>query len=645
MAGLTASKDFGLFRYDQQATSGYPQITSQPQPQSVVQGSNATFTVEATGPALAFEWHFNGRTQVVAMTQTLVLTNAQPAQQGDYSVRVSNAVGWVESPAARLTVSYITNQPQNLAVVQGGDAWFKVGVTGAGPFSYQWQFNGGIISGAASNVLVLTNVQPACAGYYVAFASNAAGVLPSATAQLSVITRVRQVWADARDPGYSLALDPATNVCVAGSRAWLDATSDCITAKFTPGGARLWRAQYNGPGNGFDGLDYAFWFRGRLVASDQRGNTFVSACSKASGGPSDFDYATIKYDTNGSPVWIARLDGNPATETAAPSALALDPGGNVYVTGSGGSYTGDGYLTVKYDNDGNQLWVAHYTSADFATDLTVDGAGNAYVAGRNSVTVKYDPTGTPMWATSFGGYSWAIVLDSQTNVIVTGEAYGSGTDCDYLTAKYSSAGANLWTLRYPDSGLAFDAAWDVAVGPQDTLYVTGTSGTVKYSLAGNRLWVAAAGGRNIKLNAAGEAYVLDTTSASATGNDYSLKKLDKDGNLLWEARYGTAASDSAAALVLDNAGSVYVTGSAGTVRFLEQTCPPLRLATEFSPTNGMLRLTLTGEAGRFYAIQSSGDLSVWTNVATVVNNEGAATYSEPAPASLPRRFYRAVLVF
>jgi hypothetical protein len=139
--------------------------------------------------------------------------------------------------------------------------------------------------------------------------------------------------------------------------------------------------------------------------------------------------------------------------------------------------------------------------------------------------------------------------------------------------------------------------------------------------------------------------VLDTTSASATGNDYSLKKLDKDGNLLWEARYGTANDDSAAALVLDNAGGIYVTGSAGTVRFLEQTCPPLHLATEFSPTNGMLRLTLTGEAGRFYAIQSSGDLSSWTNVTTVVNSDGAATYSEPASANLPRRFYRAVLTF
>jgi hypothetical protein len=253
--------------------------------------------------------------------------------------------------------------------------------------------------------------------------------------------------------------------------------------------------------------------------------------------------------------------------------------------------------------------------------------------------------GTQMWATSSGGYSWTVVLDSQTNVVVIGEAYRSETDYDYMTAKYDRDGTNLWTLRYPDSGLAFDAAWDVAVGPQDTLYVTGTSGTVKYSPAGGRLWTAAAGGRNIKLNAAGEAYLLDSTSASATGNDYSLKKLDKDGNFLWEARYGTANDDSAAALVLDNAGSIYVTGNAGTVKFLEQTWPPLHLNAEFSPTNGMVRVTLTGEAGRFYAIQSSGDLRTWTSVTTLVNNEGVARYSEPAPANLPRRFYRAVLVY
>jgi hypothetical protein len=70
-------------------------------------------------------------------------------------------------------------------------------------------------------------------------------------------------------------------------------------------------------------------------------------------GASLGDAVTIKYDTDGKQLWVARYhpsdDGSGRT-----NAIALDPVGNVYVTGSS---LGD-YATIKYDTDGNQLWVA-----------------------------------------------------------------------------------------------------------------------------------------------------------------------------------------------------------------------------------------------------------------------------------------------
>ena len=43
-------------------------------------------------------------------------------------------------------------------------------------------------------------------------------------------------------------------------------------------------------------------------------------------------------------------------------AIAVDASGNAYVTGSsyGGSATSTDYVTIKYDTDGNQLWIARY---------------------------------------------------------------------------------------------------------------------------------------------------------------------------------------------------------------------------------------------------------------------------------------------
>jgi uncharacterized repeat protein (TIGR02543 family) len=88
-------------------TSGStPSITTQPQSQSVVAGTNVSFTIGVSGsPPLTYQWLFGGTNIPGATGTSLRLTNVQPAKAGDYAVLVTNAVGWVLSADAQLIVA------------------------------------------------------------------------------------------------------------------------------------------------------------------------------------------------------------------------------------------------------------------------------------------------------------------------------------------------------------------------------------------------------------------------------------------------------------------------------------------------------------------------------------------------------------
>ncbi len=341
------------------------------------------------------------------------------------------------------------------------------------------------------------------------------------------------------DGAHAIAGDNSGNVYVTGGSHGLGTDLDYGTIKYNSGGQEQWVGRYNGPGNG--------WDRAAAITVDSSANVYATGQSLGSG--TGFDYATVKYDSAGQEQWVARYNG-PGNGEDDAVAIASDSSGNVYVTGvSLGSGTGSDYATVKYDSAGQEQWVARYNGpangSDYARAIAVDSSGNVYVTGRSLgagtnldyATVKYNSAGQEQWVARYNGPAndaddaFAIAVDSLGNVCVTGTSLGSGAFDDYTTIKYNSAGQEQWVARYPGP-----IAWAIAVDGSGNVYVTGES-------VGDR----------------------------RTGVDYVTIKYDSAGQEQWVARYNGSRNggyDRAQAIAVDGSGNVYVTGfSAGARTF------------------------------------------------------------------------------
>ena len=95
-------------------------------------------------------------------------------------------------------------------------------------------------------------------------------------------------------------------------------------------------------------------------------------------------------------------------------------------------------------------------------------------------------------------------------------------------------------------------------------------GTVKYDAEGNERWVALYDGPGnsgdaavaLVVDGAGSVYVTGHSIGAAGDFDYATIQYDAEGNERWVARYNGPgnAGDQASALAIDAAGDLYVTG-------------------------------------------------------------------------------------
>ena len=411
--------------------------------------------------------------------------------------------------------------------------------------------------------------------------------------------QVTQEWvarynneANSNDIAEAIAIDGMGNVYVTGYCPNIGTSDDYTTIKYNSSGNIVWMARYNGPGNGYD------W--ANTIAVDGIGNVYVTGYSQGIG--TDADYATIKYNSSGDIIWMARYNG-PGNREDWAWAIAVDGMGNVYVTGrSYGSGTSYDYATIKYNSSGVEQWVTRYNgpgnSIDRANTIAIDGSGNVYVTGESFgsgtsydyATIKYNSSGVEQWVARYNGTgnlvdnATSIAVDGMGNVYVTGNSYGSGTSYDYATIKYNSSGIEQWVARYNGTGNHTDQAFAIAVDGLGNVYITGYSygetiqidfATIKYNAFGNTIWIRRYDGPeknddvafSMAVDVMGNVYVTGKSWGGNENNyDYATVKYDSSGYQEWVARYNGPAnsSDKPNAIAIDDSGNVYVTGeSAG----------------------------------------------------------------------------------
>ena len=211
------------------------------------------------------------------------------------------------------------------------------------------------------------------------------------------------VWAaqyNSPQNGYdyfsAMALDGSNNIYVTGEIYNIGGNHDIITIKYNPYGDTVWTRRYSGPANGDDKV-YAF-------AVDNSGNVFITGSTYYA--ETGFDYLTIKYNTSGVQQWIRTYAGlGYSNYLDYAYSIALDDFGNSYVTGATEISTYDfDYATIKYDSDGNEKWVIKYNGTgelnDYANSICVDNSGYVYVTGCSMgvgtgwdfATIKYTQT-------------------------------------------------------------------------------------------------------------------------------------------------------------------------------------------------------------------------------------------------------------
>ena len=121
------------FHYDESLTPhSAPWIIDQPTDCIVAASSNAAFTVSAIGSSLNYQWYFDQTNLITNIYQSsLVLTNIQPSDAGDYRVVITDSYGSVTSAPANLFVYTDATPFLSNPGSQNGQLTFNVsGVTG-----------------------------------------------------------------------------------------------------------------------------------------------------------------------------------------------------------------------------------------------------------------------------------------------------------------------------------------------------------------------------------------------------------------------------------------------------------------------------------------------------------------------------------
>jgi hypothetical protein len=390
---------------------------------------------------------------------------------------------------------------------------------------------------------------------------------------------------------------------------------DAFVTKFSPDGSALVYSTYLG-GNAAD--------TGNGIAVDANGNAYVTGDTASANFPTtpgtyqqtltgiDNVFVT-KLNPSGSGLVYSTYIGGEGDDAGA--AIAVDTGGNAYVTGDTNSLsyplTSGAYQTIlkgddsafvtKLNANGSALLYSTYLGgsvdaqgfggSDYGASIALDRSGNAYVTGG---TQSLDFPTTP------GAFQTSLSLNS----------FGDPT-YDGFVSKINPTASGSASLVYSTylGGNGDDYAMGIAVDSSGSAYVTGATDSTNYPTANayqgtnaggdddafvtklnpdgsGLVWSTYLGGRledsscAVAVDALGEAYIAGSTDSpnyptanpiqrlGAGGFDAFVTKFNAGGSALIYSTYlGGLHDDGGTGIALDAAGNAYVTGNTLSANF------------------------------------------------------------------------------
>lgn len=359
-----------------------------------------------------------------------------------------------------------------------------------------------------------------------------------------------------------------------------------------------WTAQAGGPD----------WTGPSSLTTDSQGNVIVvgaffgqtsfgltTFASTPSTIPDPFAHEDIfiaKYTATGRLRWVRTAGG---AGHDAPSQVATDDEGSIYVTGKFGEDgttqgqtatfgtvtltsrgVGEAFL-AKYDSTGLLRWVRQVdrptndkTAFSLGLDVAVDAQHNVYwtgiyagmvtlagtaVAGLGDHTVylaKLTPTGTVRWLRSGmcqgepGEDGVRLVLDGPARVYLAGNMGKTATFGPYVFPNLSGGYTNdVFVARYDSLGTV---QWATQLG-----------GSQRDNLSG--LAVTTSGRVLVSLTFEGTARLLTQTLTSRGKQDVAVACFTPGGQLSWLRQEGSSAQDYGGQVAVDEHASCYALGS------------------------------------------------------------------------------------
>ena len=367
-----------------------PAITVQPESISVFPGSPAAFSVSALGaPPLQYQWLFGGDPIAGATNSVFSLNSVQLTNLGIYQMVVSGPGGSLTSSNATLAFlepPTITQQPLSQTNFAGANVSLRIGVSGTGPFSYQWQFNG---TNLPNNFIITVagggNQSPGDGG----LATQASLNVPQC-----------------------VTVDESGNLFIADSGSSLIRRVDVNGVINTMAGNRM--VGYSGDGGWATNasLNNPFY-----VASDHFGNLFIADFANSRIRKVDLNGVITTVTGNGSVGYSG--DSGAATNASLdkPACVVVDASGTLYIADGGNcrirtvdangiinTIAGNGTVGTSGDNGGS----ATNASLGYPAGVTVDFSHNLFIADTAySLILKVDVNNRTsiVAGNGFSGYS------------------------------------------------------------------------------------------------------------------------------------------------------------------------------------------------------------------------------------------------